>query len=186
MKSGIFTTLVALLFCASTANAQKVSLSTNLLGYAELGTLNVDASYALAQKWSLVAGVRYNPFTFREGEPQRQFQHRQQSYSLGVRMWPWHTWSGWWFSSKLRYQEYNSGGLISPETQEGDRVGLGLYGGYTHMISRHFNVEFGLGFWGGIDVYRKYSCPSCGLVVGEGKGAFLLPDDLMISVVYVF
>lgn len=78
------------------------------------------------------------------------------------------------------------GGILSRETTEGDRVGMGLYSGYSLMILPHFNIDFGLGFWGGLDIYRKYSCPSCGLTVDKGEKGFLLPDDLMISIVYVF
>lgn len=166
--------------------AQKVSVSTNVLDYICLGTFNAEASYSVARHWSIIAGARYNPFTFHKGEPGRQFQYRQQSYSMGVRAWPWHSFSGWWLAGKLRYQEYNSGGIISRETEEGDRVGLGLYAGYTHMISRHFNIEFGLGLWSGAAWYRKYSCPLCGLTTGSGRKWFLLPDDIMISLAYVF
>ena len=161
-------------------------MSTNLLGYAELGTMNMDVSYALSRRWSLTAGARYNPFTYNKGDVSSQFQYRQQSYSFGARFWPWHTWSGWWVASKARYQEYNFGGVVSRETSEGDRVGLGLYSGYTLMLSRHLNMEFGLGLWGGLDMYRKYSCPVCGLTIDEGKKGFVLPDDIMISIVYVF
>ena len=99
------------------SEAQTVSLSTNLLDYACLGTLNADVSYSLSRRWSVTAGARYNPFTFRKGDPDKQFQLRQQSYSLGARLWPWHTWSGWWFAGKLRYQEYNKGGIISLKTE---------------------------------------------------------------------
>jgi hypothetical protein len=168
------------------ASAQKVSVSTNVLDYLALGTMNIDVSYAFSRHWSAVAGVRYNPFTFMKGDPQEQFQYRQQSYSAGVRMWPWHILSGWWFASKLRYQEYNVGGILRAETREGDRFGLGLYAGYTHMISRHFNVEFGVGVWGGLDIYSRYSCPACGHVMKSGTGIFILPDDIMISLAYVF
>ena len=185
MKERIILALVLFGFCLS-SEAQKLSVSTNILDYAALGTMNVEASYAITRHWNLVAGVRYNPFTFRKGEPERQFQYRQQSYSAGVRLWPWHIWSGWWFSSKFRYQEYNIGGILSPQTQEGDRFGLGFYSGYTYMISRHFNLEFGLGLWGGLDMYTKYSCPYCGVRVDKGRNVFLLPDDLMIALVYVF
>ena len=166
--------------------AQKVSISTNVLGYAELGTMNVDVSYALSRKWSLVAGARYNPFTFHKGDPSRQFQSRQQSYSLGARLWPWHIWSGWWFAGKLRYQEYNEGGIISRKTEEGDRFGAGLYAGYTHMLSSHFNLEFGVGLWAGLAAYRQYSCPVCGLTLSSGNKFFMLPDDFIISLAYVF
>ena len=165
---------------------QKFSISTDLMGYAALGTLNLDASYAVSRHWSLTLGARYNPFTFHKGDPQRQFQSRQQSYSVGARMWPWHIWSGWWFASKLRYQEYNQGGILSRETTEGDRVGVGLYSGYTYMVSSHFNVEFGIGLWTGADFYTRYSCPTCGQTLDKGRRGFLLPDDIMISLAYVF
>lgn len=177
---------ISLLISAHQAKAQKFSISTDLLGYARLGTMNLDASYAIARRWSLVAGARYNPFTFRKGDPQRQFQYRQQSYSVGMRLWPWHTWSGWWFAGKLRYQEYNKGGIISPKTEEGDRFGAGLYSGYTHMLSSRFNLEFGVGLWAGLSAYRQYSCPVCGFTLSSGNKFFLLPDDVMVSIVYVF
>ena len=171
---------------ASVAFAQKLSISTNVLGYAALCTLNVDASYSVSRHWSVVAGARYNPFTYNSGDPGRQFQMRQQSYAAGVRLWPWHVLSGWWFSSKIRYQEYNFGGVLSKEAIEGDRLGLGLYAGYTYMISRHFNLEFGVGLWGGADFYQRYSCTLCGLSLDSGRKAFVLPDDLALSLVYVF
>ena len=169
-----------------TASAQTFSVSTDLLGYARLGTMSVDGSYAFSRRWSLVAGARYNPFTFRKGDPDRQFQSRQQSYAVGMRVWPWHTWSGWWFAGKLRYQEYNRGGIVSPKTEEGDRFGAGVYAGYTHMLSPHFNLEFGMGLWSGLAVYRRYSCPVCGLTLASGSKVFLLPDDMIISLAYVF
>ena len=174
------------LLVSSAVFAQKMAVSTNILGYAALGTLNADVSYSVSQHWSIVAGVKYNPFTYNSGDPDRQFQMRQQSYAAGVRLWPWHTLSGWWFASKLRYQEYNYGGILSKETKEGDRAGVGVYAGYTYMLSSRFNLEFGLGLWAGADWYRKYSCTVCGLTLDSGRKAFLLPDDLAVSLVYVF
>ena len=176
----------AALFICRICPAQKFSLSTNLLEYVRLCTFNADMSYAVSRHWNITAGASYNPFTFRSGSPDRQFQYRQQSYSLGTRVWPWHIWSGWWFAGKLRYQEYNYGGIVSDETEEGDRFGVGLYSGYTHMLSPHLNLEFGLGMWNGVSFYKTYSCPTCGLTVDEGNKYFLLPDDLMISFAYVF
>lgn len=186
MKRMILTAVAVLLMSPCLSFAQKFSVSTNLMDYVCLGTLNVDVSYALSRRWSITGGVKYNPFTFRADNPERQFQYRQISGSLGARIWPWHTLSGWWFAGRLRYQEYNKGGLLSPETEEGDRFGAGLYSGYTHMLSRHFNLEFGLGLWTGMSIYNKYSCQVCGLTVQSGRKYFLLPDDLMISLVYVF
>ena len=175
-----------LAFACSRTSAQTFSVSTDLLGYARLGTMSIDASYAVARRWSLIAGARYNPFTYRKSDPDRQFQNRQRSYAVGMRLWPWHTWSGWWFAGKLRYQEYNKGGIISRKTEEGDRFGAGIYAGYTHMLSSHINLEFGMGLWSGLSVYRQYSCPACGLTLSSGNKFFLLPDDVMISLAYVF
>lgn len=185
MRRVVILAVVFLLHSLPSAG-QKFSISTNMLDYVCLGTFNLEASYTLSQHWGLLAGVRYNPFTFHKGNAERQFQYRQQSYAVGARMWPWHSYSGWWLAGKLRYQEYNHGGLLSRETEEGDRLGIGLYAGYTHMISRHFNVEFGLGLWGGSAWYRRYTCPMCGLTVQSGRKWFVLPDDLMISFAYVF
>lgn len=86
----------------------------------------------------------------------------------------------------MRYQEFNSGGIISRSTKEGDRFGAGLYAGYTHMLSRHFNIEFGAGLWAGYELYRRYSCQACGLTEASGSRFFALPDDVKISIVYVF
>ncbi len=185
-RFAIILAVAAFILPSLKSEAQTVSLSTNLLDYACLGTLNADVSYSLSRRWSVTAGARYNPFTFRKGDPDKQFQLRQQSYSLGARLWPWHTWSGWWFAGKLRYQEYNSGGIRSLETREGDRFGAGLYAGYTYMLTSHLNIEFGLGLWSGLDVYRCYSCPVCGVTLESGKTHFILPDDIMISLAYVF
>ena len=180
--------MVVLVLLASTsfkASAQRFSVSTNLLDYVCLGTINAECSYSVSRSWSLTFGAEYNPFTFREGQ-EDQFQLRQQSYSVGARLWSWHTWSGWWISGKVKYQEYNFGGILSRETDEGDRAGIGLYAGYTYMVSPHFNMEFGLGGWGGMDWFRSYSCQQCGLIQNSGRRWFLLPDDIMISLVYVF
>ena len=179
--------LIAMLMSVSFGcRAQRLSVSTNILGYAALGTMNIEGSYSISRRVSITAGAEYNPFTFRKDNPDQQIQLRQRSGSLGLRFWPWHTWSGWWFAGKGRFQEYNFGGILSEETDEGDRLGVGLYTGYTHMLSRHFNVEFGLGLWAGADFYRRYSCTICGTTVGAGIKAFLLPDDIAVSVVYVF
>lgn len=178
--------LVLILMMPLGLKAQKLSVSTNVLDYACLGTLNAEVSYAFSRHWSFVAGARYNPFTFRNDEPERQFQLRQQSYAAGVRLWPWHIWSGWWFASKIRWQEYNSGGIISRRTSEGDRIGAGLYVGYSHMLAPHLNMEFGVGVWSGADLYCTYSCQTCGLTVDQGRRMFVLPDDIVISFAYVF
>ena len=178
--------LSALFAAAAGASAQNAALSTNIMGYANLGTLNMEASYAIAQHWSLNAGLKYNPFTFRFSGMENEVQARQREVNIGARFWPWHVYSGWWVAGKAQYQEYNMGGYKTAETSEGDRYGGGLTAGYSHMLGRHFNVEAGVGGWAGMDRYVRYSCPTCGRIVDEGNRFFLLLNDILLSVTYVF
>ena len=144
--------------CGSTnLNAQKASLSTDLLGYANFVTMNLDASYPVSRHWSINAG-----------------------------WWPWNVYSGWWLGGKMQYQEYNTGGIFSRKTREGDRYGAGVAGGYSYMLGRHLNLDFGIGLWGGMDKYSVYECPVCGVTSSSGAKFFILPSDIMVALSYVF
>ena len=189
--------LCVLSFTGATLRAQRYSISTNLVEWANLGTVNADAGVAVAQHFSLHAGFRYNPWTFRKGNPEdrfedplgeteRQFENRKQSYSMTVRYWPWYIYSGWWFYGKGQYMEYNRGGLFHREAEEGDAVGAGIGFGYTHMIHRSWNIEFGAGLWGGQTRYTTYRCTNCGGVVEQGNKMFILPDDVFVSFIFIF
>lgn len=176
---------LALLFAAAqNASGQKFSASTNIMGYADFGTLNAEISTALAKNWTINAFAEYNPWTFKaKSSP---MQNRKQSYALGVRYWPWHVYSGWWFSLKMQYQEYNRGGIFSPETEEGDAYGAAVSAGYTLMLTKFLNLEFGLGIWGGNTKYTCYSCPVCGRITDKGSKLFVLPDEIAVALAFVF
>lgn len=172
-----------LLLCCSVA-AQNVAVTTNVLDYVNFGTLNVEASCGIARQWSLSAGVKYNPFSFGEGKG--EFADRQRSIDAGARFWPWHIYSGWWLSGKLKWQEYNRGGLLSEGSVEGDRYGGSLGAGYTFMLNTHLNLDVGLGLWGGYDKYHAYDCVRCGRLVGGGEKIFVLPNDILLTISYIF
>lgn len=176
--------LVAGLLTGVGLRGQELSVSANMIDCLDRGTMNLEASCGIARHWTVSAGVKYNPFTFGKGDESRQ--DRQRLASAGARWWPWHVYSGWWLGAKLQYQEYNSGGFRSPTTSEGDRYGGGVSAGYTYMISPHFNLDFGLGMWSGYDRYTAYACPRCGRIVESGAKMFVLPNDLLLSVTYLF
>ena len=179
--------IAAALLCCSLSRAQVMSLSTNVLGLANLGTMNMEASWGFSRHWSANVGVRYNPFTFpgREGIADTM-QARQRTVAVGGRFWPWHIHSGWWLAGKAQYQEYNMGGILEAETSEGDRIGGGLTGGYTYMLSPRFNLEVGAGVWAGYETYTTYACPECGRIITRGDRPFVLPNELLLGLVYVF
>ena len=178
--------LLALLVLLSIpARSQHYAVTTNVADYARFGTLNAGASAALSRRLSVYAGLKYNPFLFREGT-EEPLSARQRLCQAGVRFWPWNVYSGWWFSGGVQYQEYNVGGIVSPETREGDRYGAGLAAGYSYMLHPHLNLDFGIGVWGGLDQFTVYSCPVCGLTTETGEKTFILPNDLILALVYVF
>ena len=139
-------------------------------------------SVPVSRRWTVNAGLKYNPFAFGK----EKFRNKQQAYYAGMRYWPWHSYSGWWMSGKIQYQEFNAGGLGRAETSEGDRVGLGLGAGFAYMVGKHFNVEFGASLWGGMEWFTTYSCPVCGDLELSGRKIFILPCDVIIAISYIF
>lgn len=166
--------------------AREYALSSNVLGYADMLTLNAEASMSMSRHWSIGAGALYNPFRFKAGKEGRDINRRQRTFYGGARFWPWHVYSGWWFYGKIQYQEYNFGGLFKPETKEGDRYGAGISFGYTYMLTPFLNIEFGAGFWSGMDIYKVYSCQVCGMTEKSGKKIFILPDNILLALSFVF
>ncbi len=170
-------TLVAGLWgFAPGASAQGVSISTNVVDYAESGGANVEAAYGVTRHWSLNAGMKYDS----GGDV------RQQLYSFGGRFWPWYTYSGWWLGAKMQYQEFNRRVDWGERATEGDRYGAGFAGGYSRMLSKHLNVDLGLGVWAGKVKYVTYACATCGRRVDSGTKYFLLPNDIMIALSFIF
>lgn len=167
------------------AFAQRFSVGTNAVDWMTLGTINAEASVAVAQHFSLHVGAEINPWTFRAGEQDRQFQLRQNSYWGGMRWWPWHVYSGWWAGADARYTLYNVGGILKRSTEEGDAAGAGLYGGYSIMLSEWWNLDLGVGLWGGWKRYTRYACPLCGVITEQGEKGFILPDA-RVAVHFIF
>ena len=168
--------LILLLGTPLSLTAQRFSLGTNGVDWLSLGTINLEASAAVSQKYSIHVGAELNPWTFRAGDPDKQLQMRHNSYWGGLRIWPWHVYSGWWMGADLRYSVYNGGGILKRECEEGDAYGAGLWGGYSIMLSEMWNLDLGMGFWGGYKKYTRYACPLCGVIVDQGEKAFILPD----------
>lgn len=166
-------------------NRARFALSQNVADYLFLGTLNAGVQYSVHRAWTLQAGTRYNNWTWHEGEDD-QFEWRQQTYYAGVRWWPWYTYSGWWAGARLQYKEYNHGGLLFPLAEEGDAAGLAIGAGYAIHINHWLNAEFGMYGWGGTARYVIYDCPHCGKRIREGTKTFLLPDEVLLSLQFIF
>lgn len=184
------------LFLTARLSAQTFSLSTNLLDWANLGTLNLQAGLSFSRHLTLHAGARYNNWDFGSAEKGTDFRNKARTASIGLRYWPWNVYSSWWIGTRLQAEEYSRGGLLArPETEEGLAAGVGLAFGYSRMLTGRWNLDFGLGFWGGWKRYSRYACPHCGRVLSDADGTplldrnkgFLLPsEDVQISLTYIF
>ena len=161
--------------CASAQGfAPKYAVRANVVELLQGATLDVETSVGFSRHWSADADVRYNPY----------FNSlRQRSFGVGARYWPWYVSSGVWLSGKARYQEYS---VLSSTSSEGDRVGGSLTAGYSRMLGRHLNLDFGLGFWGGYETYSVYACETCGRIRERGAKYFLRPDALVLALTFVF
>lgn len=164
--------------------AQEIGLSTNVADYFAGGTMNIEATYGFARHWSVNAGAKYNPFEY--GKGQDAVALKQRSFSAGARWWPWHIYSGWWMGAKLQYQEYSTSGISSALSEEGDRYGGALSAGYSRMLGEHINLDFGLGLWAGYSLYSTFACRTCGRRLSSGGKSFVLPNELIFGISYIF
>ena len=186
-----------LLLTGCPAKAQQMSLSTNLIDWANLGTVNAQAGVSLGRHVSLHAAARYNPWRFSHGEDGARFQNCARTAALSMRWWPWNVYSSWWAGARLQMEEYNRGGLFGVQrTEEGLACGAGIGAGYSRMLTGHLNLDMGLGLWGGRTRYTLYRCPRCGRILSDERTGesvkdarrwFLLPSsDVQVSLIYVF
>ncbi len=208
MRKQLFTALCLtfILFGHQAVSAQNVTISTNLLDWANVGTINGAASVALSQHVSLGAELRYNPWYYGSMDRGNAFQNRVRGAAIQMRIWPWTSYSSWWGGLRVQAEEYNRGGWLFDRrtpygrvTEEGYAYGVGIGGGYQYMIAKHLNLDLGLGIWAGRRIYTQYACPRCGRImegpdrqgvwykVKDIRGWFVLPSpDVQVSLVYVF
>lgn len=174
------------LFAQASAKAQHFAIQTNVVQWANLGTVNVATGISLSRHFSAEAGFRYNPFTFQKSSG-LTIKNQQISAYTGIRYWPWYVFSGWWISGRGQWEKFSDTGLWRYALNEGSRAGIVLSAGYTWMINKKINIEFGIGGWGGryID-HTLYHCPSCMEIRESGPGGFIALDDLSVSFVYIF
>ena len=169
-------------------SAQKWSVQTNLLDYLALGTLNAEVGMSVSQHFSIFAGGRFNPWEFKAGDPEVIVRNQQQTAYLGMRYWTWYVNSGFWAGIKAQYLNFSNTGIWREALKEGKGgIGGGLSLGYTYRLGKHVNLEASAGAWAGkFREYHFYSSPAKQYVREEGPKAVIYPDNLAISIVYVF
>ena len=163
-------------------------LSTNVFDWADFGTINVDFAMSVSRHITLQAGLKYNPWKFEPKKgPISLVQNQQKSASFGVRYWPWYVFSGWWICAKAQYCDYCEAGVWRQALDQGKALGAGLSAGYTVMINKRFNIEFGAGFWGGgLLEHTLYNAPGEEVPRESGPKGFIAINDVNISLHWLF
>lgn len=176
---------VTALLYAFVSEAGNIVVGTNFAEWAFLGTMNMEAGYAFSEKWSINMHTVFNPWNFPKGNGEN-IRRRIIGGDIGIRYWPWYNNSGWFAEGKVGCSSYNICGITGKGSEEGERYGIGLNAGYALMLGKKINIEFGAGFTGGLKNYKKYGCSPCGRIEDAGRKPFLIPDDIMIQIVYIF
>ena len=163
----------------------RVAISTNVADYVYLLTPNADLQVAIGRQVTLQGGFKYNNWSWNYAT-ETEMKNRQQTYWFGARYWFWYTYSGWYASLAAQWQEYDRGGLFRKDAEAGQAYGLVASGGYAMQINRWFNIDFGLGIWGGTTAYTLYACPYCGKKLEEGRKFFVLPNEVRLALQFIF
>lgn len=164
------------------------ALSTNLLSWLMLGTINVGAQYEVGQHFTLESKLKFNPWSFRLKQ-ENQFEIAQQSFSFGARYWPWYAYSGFWVSAAVQAKNYRVGGMpswLKMYNEEGSAYGAVIALGYSFMVNSWMNVDLGIGGWGGYKHCTRYSDGRFDQPIGTREKWFFSPDDISLSLVFLF
>lgn len=163
------------------------ALSTDVVDWANFGTINMEAGFSVHQHFSVQAGAKYNPWTFKTYMLGLPLYNKQTTAYAGFRYWPWYVFSGWWVGAQMQYTGYSETGIWRHALDTGKAFGGGLSFGYTLMLTENLNLEFGAGLWAGRRFdHTLYCCPECMKVRESGPGNFVALNDVSISVMYVF
>ncbi len=166
------------------AKAQRWSISTNLLDYLNFGTINAELGVSVHKNWTISLSGRYNPFYF--DVPDRPMLNKKAMAAVSARYWPFFVYSGFYYGFGAQCGMFRSGGIFSPNTREGIAGGATFELGYSLILSKHLNIEFGIGVWAGASAYKKYADTRCGKKLREGTMPFLTLNDLQINLLYNF
>lgn len=181
-----------LLFIPMSLGAQDVhdklfSVGTNLVDWADLGTVILDVGIPVARHFSLSIGGRFNPWQFTRSDPDYIIQNRQKTAYLGVKYWLWYVNSGLWIEGRTLYTKFDVSGIWRPSVDSGQGAGAGFSIGYSYMLSENINIDFGAGLWGGyLFDYILFHCPYCYDIREEGARFIIAPDNIRLGVSFIF
>lgn len=159
-------------------SAQKFGVRINIIGMAT-GSLNLEASLALSNKWTLHLPVSYNPFVVRDN-----FKVKHLMTQPGARWWHWHSYSGLFIGAQAIAGKFNI--AITDSRYQGWGAGVGLSTGYAWMVTSKWNIEAEVGAGALYSVYDQFQRPHCGEFEGSFRRILYGPTKASISLMFIF
>ena len=190
-KARLLISLITTLF-ASVSWAQNVSVKTNLL-YDALANVNLGIEGKLAPKWSLDVSGDFNDWTINEHKWKHWFVQPEARF--------------WFCEAFLKHfiavhaigGQYNVGNIhnnikflgsdfskLSHHRYQGWGIGGGIAYGYALPMSKHWNMEFEIGFGYVYLNYDIFRCSNCGKKIGKGHHNYVGPTKAAVDLVYIF
>lgn len=173
---------------------QGMSIRTNLLWDA-LAEPNIGLEFPIGDHWSLGAnaGIKAWPrWLAWDWDTENPTHWRNFAIVPEARYYFDQVYDGWFVGADAVYTHFNVGAMkfpfgMYPEANQyrlqGDYAGLGLFGGYSWWIGKHWRIEAEAGAALGYRRADKYECDHCGQLVGESKGLAVVPK-LGVNIAY--
>lgn len=186
--------LLAFIDFISPAMAQKVAVKTNLL-YDATSTINLGTEFGLSPKWTLDVSANYNPWTYSNNKKWKHWLVQPEA-----RYWFCNKMMGHFIGFHAIAGSYNIGNVnadfkflgtdfskLKDYRYEGWFVGAGVAYGYSWVLSKHWNLEAGLGVGYTYSKSDKFECASCGEKLEDDKPHhYVGPTKAALNLVYVF
>lgn len=147
------------------------ALSLNLADAALFGTAGASLQWGPSRHLTVENGLRLNALSFRDDT----LYDQRQTFYTGLRWWPWHIYSGFYVRGTAQVEAARRKGIALVTNGAVEAYGAGLSAGYALMLSRHLNLEAGVGCWGG----------RIRTVGATERSWFIAPDGINLSLTFV-
>lgn len=192
LKALMLVTLCGMTVGIAEASAQQVALKTNLL-YDATTTPNIGMEMGVGRKHSIQLYYALNPWTFGSGDDKKYIKHWMLAPEY--RYWFCQRFNGSFIGIHGFGGEFDAANVKLPfglypglenHRYDGWYIGGGVTYGYQWVLSRHWNLEAGIGFGVAYIKYGRYQCGVCGKKSGDGHKTYIGPTKGMLSLLYMF
>ena len=182
MKKKItFLLLLFLMLSSQKGFSQEIAFRTSATMWAT-ATPNIEVSVPVNKKWTVHLPVLYNPWVWKENS---RFQ--QLTVMPGVRWWKQLANVHYFLSAYAIASRFHVGGWFNHKYRyDGKAFGVGIGGGYSFVLNRHWNIEAELGFGCIYADYDKCGWTKDSHLYDKCRHLKIVPTKVDVSFVYFY